>query len=510
MELLWIFYGVIALFTLIIIIVYFYLTRNFGYWKKRGVKEISPTPFVGNCGKYFKFKKSLGALFKNFYDENPNSPYVGIYIIDEPCLLIRDPELIKRIFIRDFNFFTDKLMRSYKNDMSNKSLFFIDNPHWKYLRQKFSNLFTPSKMKSKFDSMLEIGRDLDDYLDKLQLEGSGKEIDVKDVSGKFMTDLIGFILFGLKCNSLKDPEAELRKFGKEMFGTYSFKRAIEISIIFLAPQFADLFRCKFIFGNAINSFKKIFQEVLDQRKNLKIKGNDFLDVIIQLRDNKISPNGFELEGDNLLSQAVVFFAAGYEPSSSVMGFCLFELAKHREIQNKLRNQINNAIVKNNGKITYEMLTEMQYLDMILSETLRKYPTMPIIDRKATSDYKIEETGLVIKKGTAILVPLLGLHYDPQYFPDPEKFDPERFSSDNKLRNPYVNMPFGLGSRGCIASRLALLQVKLGLIIIISRFEMSLLKKTSIEFDKLSALSSSKGGLFLNIRKIEQNNIIKFE
>lgn len=67
-----------------------------------------------------------------------------------------------------------------------------------------------------------------------------------------------------------------------------------------------------------------------------------------------------MEGDNLLSQAVVFFAAGYEPSSSVMGFCLFELAKHREIQNKLRNQINNAIVKNNGKITYEMVNELKF------------------------------------------------------------------------------------------------------------------------------------------------------
>ncbi|XP_051167208.1 uncharacterized protein LOC127285301 [Leptopilina boulardi] len=502
MELLWIFYSLLAILTLIIIIVYFYLTRNFGYWKKRGVKEIPPTPFVGNCGKYFKYEKSPGALFKCFYDEHPNLPYVGIYMIDEPCLLIRDPEILKRIFIKDFNFFTDKLLRSGKNDVSNNSLFFIENPHWKYLRQKFTHLFTPSKMKSKFDNMLEIGRDLDDYLDKLQLEGSGKEIDVKEVSGKFMTDVIGLILFGLKCNSLKDPEAELRKFGKAMFGTYSFKRAIEISIIFLAPQFADLFGCKFIFENAYNFFTKVFEEVLNERKNSKIKGNDFLDVIIQLRDNEVkSPHGLKLQGDNLSAQAVLLFAAGFEPPSAVMAFCLFELAKHKEIQNKLRNQINDGIIKNNGKITYELVTELQYLDMILSETLRKYPTMPVMDRKATKDYKIEETGLVIEKGTAILVPLLGLHYDPQYFPDPEKFDPERFSSDNKLRNPYVNMPFGLGSRGCIASRQGLLQVKLGLIVIISRFEVSLLKKTSIEFDKLSALTSSKGGLFLNIRKI---------
>lgn len=88
-----------------------------------------------------------------------------------------------------------------------------------------------------------------------------------------------------------------------------------------------------------------------------------------------------------------------------------------------------------------------------------YPTMPIMDRKASSDYKIEQTGLVIEKGTPILVPLLGLHYDPQYFPDPYAFKPERFA-DNKIRNCSYYLPFGLGSRGCIGKLFAFLYKKI--------------------------------------------------
>lgn len=93
---------------------------------------------------------------------------------------------------------------------------------------------------------------------------------------------------------------------------------------------------------------------------------------------------------------------------------------------------------------------MPYLDMFIFETLRMYPTLPMIDRRAVRDYKIEETGLLIEKGTPILISSLGFHYDPKYYPNPHIFDPERFSSENKAKmNPNVFLSFGVGSRNCI-------------------------------------------------------------
>jgi cytochrome P450 len=75
---------------------------------------------------------------------------------------------------------------------------------------------------------------------------------------------------------------------------------------------------------------------------------------------------------------------------------------------------------------------------------------PILNRRAETDYLFEETGFTLDKGVSILVPVSGLHYDPDFFPDPYKYDPERFSEENRSKiKPYTYLPFGDGPRNCI-------------------------------------------------------------
>ena len=93
---------------------------------------------------------------------------------------------------------------------------------------------------------------------------------------------------------------------------------------------------------------------------------------------------------------------------------------------------------------------LPYLDMVVSETLRMYPILPMIERMAMENYRIPDSNLVIEKGTPLFIPLLGLHYDSKYYSNPDVFDPERFSKENKQSlNPHVYMPFGAGPRNCI-------------------------------------------------------------
>ena len=94
--------------------------------------------------------------------------------------------------------------------------------------------------------------------------------------------------------------------------------------------------------------------------------------------------------------------------------------------------------------------------MIISEVLRKYPLLEIIDRIATKDYKIQKTGLVIEKGTSIFITVLGLHYDQKYFANPKFFDPVRFS-DKFI--PSLYMLFGIGPRSCIGKNKYLLKLR---------------------------------------------------
>lgn len=87
---------------------------------------------------------------------------------------------------------------------------------------------------------------------------------------------------------------------------------------------------------------------------------------------------------------------------------------------------------------------------IFLETLRKYPPLPVLSRECTKAYKMPDSDLVIEKGTLVFVPILAIHNDPEYYPNPEKFEPDRFDSNNKTNiQPYAWLPFGEGPRICI-------------------------------------------------------------
>ncbi|KAB0790323.1 hypothetical protein PPYR_15336, partial [Photinus pyralis] len=150
--------------------------------------------------------------------------------------------------------------------------------------------------------------------------------------------------------------------------------------------------------------------------------------------------------ENLIGGAAMqFLFAGFETTGTTISFALYELAMNRSVQERLREEIR-SLCGGKNKISYEMISQMGYLDMVLKETLRKYPALPFLDRRSKASYKVPGSDLVIDKGVNVYISSIGLHYDENYFPNPYKFDPERFASK---QNPWVYMPFGNGPRKCI-------------------------------------------------------------
>lgn len=157
---------------MIMLAMYLYMTRKFNYWEKRGVSEITPTPFFGNFTECMFSKKNPGYIIRNLYQRAKGKPYVGFYILDKPCLLIRNPEIIKDILVKDFNYFCNRSSTSDPKDrLGSASLPFIKNPTWKILRSKLTPLFTLAKLKKMFDLLLRSASNLDEYFDSLGLEG---------------------------------------------------------------------------------------------------------------------------------------------------------------------------------------------------------------------------------------------------------------------------------------------------------------------------------------------------
>lgn len=114
--------------------------------------------------------------------------------------------------------------------------------------------------------------------------------------------------------------------------------------------------------------------------------------------------------------------------------------------------------ENDGEINYEAVQNMEYLHMVFSEISRMYPSVPHLDRLCTEDYSLEPfSNFVIKKGTPIIIPSFAIQRDPEYFPEPNKFDPERFSVENKKNIlPYTLLSFGVGPRSCVGMIILLL------------------------------------------------------
>lgn len=146
---------------------------------------------------------------------------------------------------------------------------------------------------------------------------------------------------------------------------------------------------------------------------------------------------------NCLFSGFIFFLGGFETSSSLSVFAMYELALNPEIQEKLRSEIRCGLEENNGKLTYDMLFGFKYLDMVVNETLRKYPPAFIITRNSTKEFKIPGMEMTIPAHTDINISVLSIHRDPDYYPNPDEFDPERFTLENvRNRKPFTFIPFG--------------------------------------------------------------------
>lgn len=134
-----------------------------------------------------------------------------------------------------------------------------------------------------------------------------------------------------------------------------------------------------------------------------------------------------------------------------------------------------------GKINYDSVNEMKYMDTVIDETLRLFPPALRLDREASKDF--EYNGMKIKKGMVWSVPIWALHHDPEIYPDPNEFIPERFEEqEKKKRDNVAFLAFGAGPRNCIGMRFALIEIKLLLSLILSKFNFEKCEKTPEKID----------------------------
>ncbi|XP_055304940.1 probable cytochrome P450 6a14 [Sitodiplosis mosellana] len=148
---------------------------------------------------------------------------------------------------------------------------------------------------------------------------------------------------------------------------------------------------------------------------------------------------------------------------------------------------------------------MPYIDHILQETLRMYPTLSNLTRRTMNDYQVPGTNDVIQKGLMVVIPIFAIQRDSRYYADPEKFSPDRFDGEEaKQRNSMLWLPFGEGPRSCIAARFGMMQARIGLVTILNNFEVSIGERTEITYEPNPLALTPKGGIYLKFKAINPN------
>ncbi|XP_059618289.1 probable cytochrome P450 6d5 [Phlebotomus argentipes] len=465
---------------------YFYLKGVYKYWKKRNVEFVEPSFPFGNMKDVLLGRIDLGGALLDFYNQAKDK-FFGIYLINRPCLMIKDPELVKTIMIKDFDHFVDRgIFIDEEIDPLAGNLFSLSGHKWHKLRVKLTPTFTSGKLRAMFPSVITAAENMQRHLLKnITDRGQDNIYEVRDLSARFLTDLIASVAFGINVDSVTDPNTHFRKMGQKALAP-TFRNGTAIALSFMAPKLMELFRLKQVEDDVEKFMISVVEQTVKHREKNNIFREDFMQLLIQLRNSGIVKEDGDWSAETvdklqqtmtlneIAAQATVFFFAGFETSSTVMSFCLYELAKNREIQERVYQEIKQVLSENDSKYSYESLRQMKFLEACMDESMRVYPPVPMLLRICTKDYQIPDTNVIVEKGTNILISLLGLQKDPKYFEKPDVFDPERFLPQNQDKiTPFSFLPFGDGPRSCIGARMGRINAKVGLAVLLSTFRFEL-------------------------------------
>lgn len=432
----------------------------------------------------------------------------GFFNFRMPTYILRDPELYKQIAIKNFDSFVDHrfIIEPQMDSLMGNTLFLMRGEKWRKMRTTLTPAFTGCKMRRMFDLVRECAIDSRNYLIERVFDDIGSEqvIELAEFYSRVTNDMIASCAFGLKINSLIDRNNEFYETGATLQHLHSVKSFMKILCLRTFPWLMDKFQYQFVDKKIRDVFSKLVLRNIKNRRLNQIVRPDLIDLLMRAKND--GQNG-PWSDDEIISQAFIFFLAGFDTTMWVLIATTYELALNQRIQQRLIDEIDAMNDKLSDQlIGYDDLNKMKYLDMVIMEVLRLHSPAVLIDRLCSKRIQLnvdDKIKINIEKGDHIWIPIYCFHHNPEYFSQPELFDPERFNDENKKNiNQAHYVPFGIGPRACIGNRFAIMEVKGIIYYMLSQFKFNISSKTEIPMKiKSSPFGlNAANGLYLSMKR----------
>ncbi|CAJ0587463.1 unnamed protein product, partial [Mesorhabditis spiculigera] len=511
----------IILLTCLVVYYLIFATIRKNFWKSRKVPGPPGSLIAGNFFELFDQHKPWAVEIMKY-----TKKYGRVWGYMEgvmPALVIADPKIAHEVYTTRYEEFQSRkgnqLLRKTRMQPE-MNLLDARGARWKRLRTIANPQFSSNSLKRLLKSVSSCSDILVQFLEK---EVDKPSINIHRFYQEFSMDVINRIALGDQTSSQwQNDWVDGLKLVFEHDNREPFMFAA-LAFPSLRPMVRVLNYLKMAATHSklARLVGKVFASVQrrrDAREKHEQTPDDFLNMFLDLedphfsldydqahdraaeRDMKAPPLQKVMTEKEILGSVLLFLFAGFDTTANSLGYVTHHLARHRDVQQRLREDIQDTVVEGED-LTFEHLAEMKYLDCVVKESLRLHPTATKVSARI-AERETELAGIHLPKGTMIQIDCYSMQRDPKLWgDDAEEFNPERwYSVTPEQQQAYV--PFGAGPRMCVGQRLGLNEVKLALAKVLLNFDIFLPDGGPQTFDIIGAVTVAPVSINVKVKRLQ--------
>ena len=386
-------------------------------------------------------------------------------------VFLNHPDYIREILVvQNDNFVKERTVRRSKM-LLGEGMITAEGAHHRLQRQVAQPAFHRQRIPEYADTMVrEASRMRDSWRD-------GEE---RDIAREMMHLTLSVVAETLFATDLRDEVHELADAINRIMGLYNFLvmlPAAEWLVHVRPPGLAAFVRAR-------KRIDAVVHRMIDAHRNRPSDGRSLLDLMLAA-----SPDESPESERSLRDQVITIFLAGYETVANALAWTWYLLSQNPGCEQRFHAEIDREL---RGRApAYDDIPRLRYVEMVMAESMRLYPPAWAMGRQALNDFQLGEYFLPAK--TTVLMSQFITHRDPRFFPDPLRFDPERFTPEAKARRmKFIYFPFGAGFRQCIGESFAWMEGVLLLATLGQRWKMKLVPGHRVEPEPLITLRPKYG------------------